>query len=162
MLLKLYLDSSVVVKRYVTEPGSGAVDDVFSSANAGKVRIATSLWNFGEVLGVLDERLQRKWLTEGEFNRSLRNFASETVKLIRLRILEIVPVFTPILMETWALILDKHIYEADALQIGSCKYLGGDVLLSGDYKLVTIASKLGLKALDVKDEDKVRGLLSGS
>ena len=114
------------------------------------------------MLGVLDERLRRKWLTKDEFNRSLRNLATETTKLMRLRILEVVPLFTPILVQTWALILNEHIYEADALQIGSCKYFDGDVLLSGDGKLVTIASKLGLKALNVKDEGKVRGLLGGS
>jgi len=161
-LLKLYLDSSAIVKRYVTEPGSGAVDDVFGSAGAGEIRIATSLWNFGEVLGVLDERLRRKWLTEDEFNRSLRNFANEVLKLIRLRVLEVVPVFGPILTETWALILNEHIYEADALQIRSCKYLDSDALLSGDSKLVTIASRMGLRALDIKDEDEVKRLLRGS
>lgn len=158
--MKLYLDSSAIVKRYVTELGSKAVDEVFDRAEVGEVHIAMSLWNVGEVLGVLDERLRRAWLREEGFSRALRNFADETIKLLRLKILEIVPILTPIVADTWPLILGDHIYEADALQIKACSYWGGNVLLSGDKDLVNVALRQGLKALDVKDEDEVRKLLS--
>jgi predicted nucleic acid-binding protein len=158
-LLKPYLDSSVIVKRYVSEPGSSSVDLLFDKGGTGEIRLVTSIWNLGEVLGVLDEKLRRGWLTEDEFRRALESFASEIVKLARLRVLEIVPVVTSILIEAWPLILHEHIYEADALQIQTCIYCKGDALLSADKELINSARKKGLKALDVKEERKIRDFL---
>lgn len=158
-MLKPFLDSSAIVKRYVTEPGSSAVDFVFDKAEGGETYIATSVWNIGEVLGVLDERRRRGWLSEDEFKKALESFASETVKLLRLRILEVLPVPTPILVGTWPLILSEHIYEADAIQVQTCIYCGG-VLLSGDKGLINVALRKGLNAVNVEDEDKVKDLLS--
>lgn len=65
------------------------------------------------------------------------------------------------LVETWPLILKEHIYEADALQIQTCVYSGSDVLLSSDKNLVSAAQKAGLKAVNIKDENRVRELISG-
>ncbi|MFQ6074386.1 MAG: type II toxin-antitoxin system VapC family toxin [Candidatus Bathyarchaeia archaeon] len=154
-MLKPYLDSSVIIKRYVSEPGSSSADLVFDKGEAGEIYLATSIWNFGEVLGVLDEKLRRNWLTEGEFKKALENFASEMVRLMRLKVLEVVPVVTPILVEAWPLILREHVCEADALQIQTCIYCNGDILLSADRELINLATKKGLKALDVKEERKI-------
>lgn len=158
-MLKPYLDSSVIVKRYVSEPGSSSVDLVFDKGEAGEICLATSIWNFGEVLGVLDEKLRRGWLAEDEFKTALENFASEMARMARLKVLEVVPVVTPILVDSWPLILRQHIYEADALQIQTCIYCGGDVFLSADKDLIGLAMKRGLKALDVEKERKIKELL---
>lgn len=158
-MLKPYLDSSVIVKRYVSEPGSSSVDLVFDKGEAGEICLATSIWNFGEVLGVLDEKLRRGWLAEDEFKTALENFASEMARMARLKVLEVVPVVTPILVDSWPLILRQHIYEADALQIQTCIYCGGDVLLSADKELIDLATKRGLKALDVEGERKIKEFL---
>lgn len=157
-MLKPYLDSSVIVKRYVSEPGSSSVDLVFDKGEAGEICLATSIWNFGEVLGVLDEKLRRGWLAEDEFKTALENFASEMARMARLKVLEVVPVVTPILVDSWPLILRQHIYEADALQIQTCIYCGGDVFLSADKDLIDLAMKRGLKALDVEKERKIKEL----
>ncbi|MEM2901435.1 MAG: type II toxin-antitoxin system VapC family toxin [Candidatus Bathyarchaeia archaeon] len=160
-MLKVYLDSSAIVKRYVSEPGSSSVDYVFDKGWAGEVSITASIWNIGEVLGVLDERRKRNWLSESEFTKALRNFASETVRLLRLKILEIPPLLTSILIKAWPLILMEHIYEADALQIQTCIYSNSNVLLSSDKELIDAALKTGLKAMNVKDEDRVKELING-
>ena len=157
-MLKVYLDSSAIVKRYVSEPGSSAVDYVIDKGWAGEVSTATSIWNIGEVLGVLDERCRRGWLSENEFKRALGSFAGETVRLLRLKVLEVLPVLTPMLVEAWPLILSEHIYKADALQIRTSIYSGSNVLLSGDRELINAALRIGLKAINVKDEDEVKKL----
>jgi len=151
--LKVYLDSSAIVKRYVIEKDSPTVDYVFDKGWVGELSLATFIWNIGEVLGVLDERRRRKWLNEKEFARALKNFTGEIVRLLHLKILE-TPVLNPMLVETWPLILKEHVYEADALQIQTCVYSDSDVLLSGDKQLVNVALKTGLKAVNVKDEKK--------
>jgi len=149
----VYLDSSAIVKRYVTEPGSLAVDEVFHKAEAREAIATFSLWNIGEVLGVLDERRKRKWLSEDEFTTALKKFVDELIKLLRLRSIEIIPTLTPLLTETWKLILDHHVYEADALQLSACTHSRSDTFLSGDKGLVNIARKVGLKAFDVSTEE---------
>jgi predicted nucleic acid-binding protein len=160
-LLRLYLDSSVIVKRYVSEPDSHTVDYIFDKGWAGEISIATSIWNIGEVLGILDERRRRKWLTESELTKALENFTSEVVRLLHLKTLEIFPVLSQMLIGTWPIILKEHVYEADALQIQTCIYSSSNVLLSADRKLINAAIKLGLKAINIKDENKVKELISG-
>lgn len=152
--MRLYLDTSTIVKRYVAEPGTSVADLVFDQAERGELVITFSLWNVGEVLGVLDERRRRRWLSQREFTHALRVLSSELSKLIRLRVLEITPILASILIEAWGFIIDNHIYEADALQITTCTYTKSDALLSGDQNLVETARKLGLKAFNTLKEEQ--------
>ena len=159
-MLKIYLDSSAIVKRYISEPGSSAVDLVFDRCWLGELSITTSIWNLGEVLGVFDVRRRRGWLSEDEFRDVLRNFTGEITRLLRLRVLEILPVLTSILVDSWSLVLGEHIYEADALQIQTCIYSGSNVLLSADKELINVALRTGIKAVNVEDENRVKKLLT--
>lgn len=159
-MLKLYLDTSTIVKRYVVEPGTQTVDIIFDKAEAGELTIAFSLWNIGEALGVLDERRRREWLTQQEFEQTLKNLGDELLKLTRLRVLEATSILTPILTETWKLILNHHIYEADALQITTCLHSQSTTLISSDKKLIEASRKTGLKAFHItEDEEKLRTLI---
>lgn len=159
MLLKVYLDSSAIVKRYISESGSSTVDRIFDKCWTGGLSIATSIWNIGEVLGVFDIRRRRKWLGEDEFRNVLRSFISEVTRLLRLRVLEIFPILTSMLVEAWPLILREHIYAADALQIQTCAYSGSNALLSADKELISVALRRGIKAMNVEDENRVKKLL---
>ena len=158
-MVKIYLDSSAIVKRYIFETGSSAMDYLFDRSWAGEVSIASSLWNIGEVLGVLDERRRRGWLDQSEYKKTLESFVGETVRLTRLKVLELFPVSTPILVESWPLILDEGVYEADALQIRTCMHSDSNAFLSSDKELISVALKTGLKAINVEDEEKVKDLL---
>ena len=146
---KYYLDSSAVVKRYVTEPGSQAVDALYAKAETGDAGLFLSLWNVGEVLGVFSERRRGKRLTEEEYERSVRTFAEETLKLHRLRAITITSVTTQLLVETWPLIAADDLYEADALQIVSCAQAGA-TLVSADTSLLRVATKHRVDVLDIR------------
>jgi predicted nucleic acid-binding protein len=50
-MLRLYLDSSVTVKRYVGEAGTELVDEIFDRAEQSKLNLSLSAWNIGETLG---------------------------------------------------------------------------------------------------------------
>jgi predicted nucleic acid-binding protein len=162
-LLRLYLDSSIVVKRYVTELGTPVTDFVFEQAEREKIFLALSLWNIGEALGVFDERRRRGWLSEDGFLEVLKAMANELVKLMHARVLEAIPILAPILVESWNLVLNHHIYEADALQLTTCAYSQSDAFLSGDEKLVKICRKLGLRAFNVvKEENELKKFIEKS
>jgi len=151
-LLKLYLDTSAVLKRYLAEAGTDVADEIFDKAEAGELVISVSLWNIGEVLGVLDAKRRQSWIDEKEFKIALTSFAEELVKLIRLKTLEIVPILTSVVTDAWNLVLEHHVYEADALQIATCFYGKNHALVSGDEKLVKISRKTGLQAFNVTRE----------
>ena len=118
------------------------------------------MWNIGEALGVLDEKRRRKWLTEKEFKIALTSFSDEMVKLTRLKTLEIVPLLAPIITDAWSVLMSYHIYQADALQITTCKESRSDLLISGDEKLIDAGKKTGLQAYNItKDKEKLKHLI---
>lgn len=149
---RLYLDSSSLVKRYVEERGSDAADAIYERAEQGKVEVQFSLWNVGEVLGAIDQYRVRGLLTESEFNTAVSSFIGETLKLVRLGSVRITPFTATILIESYRLVLSYNVYQADALQIATCKDSKGYYLVSGDRRLVGIASKEGILAYNIEDE----------
>jgi len=50
----VYLDSSTIVKRYIEEPGSSVVRELYFKAYTGEVILSFSVWNIGEVLEAFD------------------------------------------------------------------------------------------------------------
>jgi predicted nucleic acid-binding protein len=159
-LLKLYLDTSVILKRYINEPGTETTDIIFDSAETGDLTLTFSLWNIGEALGVLDEKRRKGSLTEKEFEQTLNLLADELLKLMRLKTLQIQ---TPILTDTWNLIMNNHIYEADALQIISCSCGANDALVTSDQKLAQTSKKAGLKTIHIpNDEHELQTLIQQS
>jgi len=159
-LKKFYLDTSAIVKRYVAEIGSETVDAIYGKAEVGQLTIAFSLWNIGELLGVLDENRRRKWLTEKEFRNAIAYFSDETAKLVRLKTVEIIPVTTKIVTEAWNILLNYRLYQSDALQMASCVDKNGDVLLSADQRLVEACRKAKLETFNIeRDEEELRSLI---
>ena len=140
-----YLDTSAIVKRYIQEAGSDVVTSVYSSAWRGDAKISFSLWNIGEVLGVLDKYYRRGWLTREDFELARREFIGETLKMLRLRILRVVPLKPSIIAKSWKLIEKYHIYQADAIQIVSSREVNAEEFYTGDRTLCAIAELEGLK-----------------
>lgn len=161
-MLKLYLDTNVLLKRYITEPGTETIDEIFDKAETCELTITISLWNIGEAIGVLDEKRRKKWITEEEFTQTLKNFANELVKLMRLKTLEVIPVHTPILTDTWGTVMTHHIYEADALQISTCKHTKNDALISADEALAKTSKETVRTYHITKDEEQLRQLIQES
>jgi predicted nucleic acid-binding protein len=143
-----YLDSSALVKRYVLEPGTPAVDLIFDRASVGGLVIGTSVWNVGEAFGVFDYRRQRRLMTEHEFRVAIRSLTSELLGLMRTGALQVYPVRTSLLTEAWSLILTQHLYEADALQIATCTGSKTRVLITSDEALRRASKDVGLEAFD--------------
>jgi predicted nucleic acid-binding protein len=144
--LKVYLDSSAIVKRYVLEEGTNKVKETYLEALNGVATLHFSVRNLGEVLGALDTYHRRNWLETEDYKAARESFIAETVRLIKLGVAKVVPVKSKLLAQSWLLVEKHHIYEADALQIVSAKDLGADQLLSGDRRLVEISRKEKLSA----------------
>ena len=144
-----------MLKRYVTELGTETTDIIFDKAETGELTITISLWNIGEALGVLAERRRKAWLTEEEFDQTLKNFAGELLKLTRLNAIKVIPVSTPVLTDTWNTVMTSHIYEADALQIATCKQSKSEALITADEKLAKTSHKMGLETYHITKDENV-------
>jgi len=151
----VYLDSSSISKRYVKEKGSPLIDGVYGKAEAGELRLTLSIWNIGEVIGVLDRYLARRLITEKEFAAARSDLVSETLKLSRLDSLDLLPVTSALLSQSWTLIAKHHIYEADALQISSCKGAECSMFLTADKRLLEAALHEGLNAVNVESTNQL-------
>ncbi|MGC8607952.1 MAG: type II toxin-antitoxin system VapC family toxin, partial [Vulcanisaeta sp.] len=115
----IYLDSSAIVKRYISEPGSDYVKSLYLSSYTGSVKLVFNAWNIGEVLGVLDRARMRKLITDDEYKTAKLRFIRETLRLIKLGVLMVIPIKLSILKSAWAIIEKYHIYQADAIQVAT-------------------------------------------
>ena len=104
-------------------------------------------YRLGEVLGVFDRARRIGRLSNGDYIIAKRRFLSETKRLIKLGVMIIVPLKTGIIKETWNLIEKHHIYEADALQLASARYVKAQTFMTGDRQTHEAALKEGLKSI---------------
>ena len=150
-MARLYLDSNVIVKRYIAERGSESVAEIYQRSDTKEIGICFSIWNIGETVGVIDQYQRRGWITEGQFTGAISGLAGETLRLMRIEALELLPVGSSELSETWDLIRRYHIYQGDAVQIIACKSSKADKLISADKMLLDVAEKEGLPSVNVED-----------
>ncbi len=143
----VYLDTSVIVKRYVAESGSDYMKNIYKSAYNVKLKIAFSLWNVGETLGVLDKAKRLGRLNEEDYGLVKRRFLGETTRLLKLNVLIIVDLKSFIIKQTWKIMEKYQLYQADALQIASANYIGANSFLVSDKKLHEAALKEGLNSM---------------
>ncbi len=64
--------------------------------------------------------------------------------MIKLGIILVVPLKIKILKNSWKLVEKYHIYEADAIQIASAKYVDSSQFLTGDKRLHEVAVEEGV------------------
>jgi uncharacterized protein len=144
----------------VAEPGTASVDHVYNRAREKRqVGIVFSSWNIGELLGTLDRRHEQNRLSDAEFSSAIQNFSDETLEMVQQGSIRIMPVTGKLLTASWQIIAREHIYQADALQIASCKDEACDFLLSADHQLLDAAKKQKVEGVDPgKDEKRVISL----
>ena len=155
---RVYLDTSAIVKRYVKENGSELMSDLYGAAEQEGLSLRFSVWNIGEVLGVLDAYQRRNWIKKSEEERAVRLFSAETVKLVKLNVMSVLPVQHSYLAESWKLVRRRHVYQADALQLVTAARNASSVFLSADSVLLRCAKGEGIRAFNVEsDENDIRG-----
>ncbi|MFW6110593.1 MAG: type II toxin-antitoxin system VapC family toxin [Thermoproteota archaeon] len=147
--MRFYLDSSALLKRYIAEKGTEKVENIYLEALNGEATLHFSVWNIGEVLGTLHKYLTRDWLGEKEHRKARRGFLTETARLIKLKVVQVIPTKSSLLTECWPIVERHHIYQADALQIVSAKHSYADQLLTGDHKLAKISNLEDINAIQL-------------
>lgn len=113
----------------------------------GDLTISFSIWNIGEVLGVSSMYRRGKWLSDDDYNMAREGFIMETIRLVKLGLVRLIPVRVRLVTQAWSLIEKHRIYEADAIQIASADYVDASKIYSGDKRLVEICGEEGLEGV---------------
>jgi predicted nucleic acid-binding protein len=137
----VYLDSSSLVKRYISEPGSDTLDAVYREAERGRIKIAFSIWNIGETIGVIDRKERLGKIGHQESTNVIIDLIGETRKMSMMNNLQMYPVSMEVLWRSWLLSIKHHIYVADAVQIQTAKEAKAEYLLTFDKDLMDVAEK---------------------
>jgi len=87
----IYLDISAIKKRYIREHGSDYERKVYLSYYSGETVISFSLWNIGEVLGVLDKARMIGRIDSNEYGIVKKRFILESRRMMKLGVLLVVP-----------------------------------------------------------------------
>ncbi len=149
----------MIVKRYVQEKGTSFADFLFDRASQGYLTLAFNLLNVGEVLGVFDQYLKRKWVDQETFNKMMAKFIDETLRLLRISQLVILPTLSSLQMDAWTFVLKNRLYVVDAIQISSSKRLEAKFFCSGDKYVTEIASGLDLEVYKLENESTLIQLI---
>ena len=144
---RVYLDSSALIKRYVKEKDSEVVKALYKGAYSGKLKLITNLWNVGEALGVFDRTRRRGLMDEKTYDFVRRALLADIKRLSRLGVLDLVPVHSTLLADSWGIIQKYHIYQADALQLVSAKYEAVEEFYTADKRLHKVALEEGLNSI---------------
>ncbi len=154
--MRIYLDTSVFVKRYCEEEGSDVVNDVFESGN----EILSSYWTLAEAIAAIDRKVAKRQISEEERDFAISVLFSDVFN--RVTFVKISNEFIEAIIE---MILAHHISADDALQLFSCIISFSPIFLASDRALIRAAKEEGLKAFDVEnseDNERLRRLLAGN
>ena len=138
----VYLDTSILIKRYVKEENSNIADTYFHKAHRGETVICLSEINLGEAAVVFDKYSRRMGI---DAKSRLQTMLSELGLLERSSSVEIYPVSSQIIREAVKTVLEQHIYIVDAIQLETCIEAGMALFCSADEELNATARKLGME-----------------
>jgi predicted nucleic acid-binding protein len=138
----VYLDTSMLTKRYVKEENSDIADNYFHQAQNGEIIICLSEINLGEAAVVFDKYSRKTGI---DARARLQTMLSELKSLERSSSVELHPVTSHIIQSAIKIVLEQHIYIVDAIQLETFVDTGSSVFCSADKELNKIARKLGIE-----------------
>lgn len=157
-MVKVYLDTSALIKRYLEEEGTEIIDLLFAKASAELI-LVISLWNLSESMVAFDKYRRRGAISDEELRGLVRRLVAEIREYWRKGYLRIVPLHPDLLIETWRYILTQHVYAGDAVQLATCIRERCDFLVAADQRLLEVCRQLGIECFNaesVEDQQKIR------
>jgi predicted nucleic acid-binding protein len=142
---RVYLDTSILVKRYVKEENSDKADTHFQLAHSGLAVICLRLI-LVEAAVVFDKHSRKAGI---DAKNPFKAMVSELKDLERSSSVEIYPVNSYLIRKAIKTVLEHHVYLVDAIQIETCIEAHGNAFFSEDMKLSETAKKIGLETVTI-------------
>lgn len=133
----IYLDASVLFKRYCDEPGSAEIRRIADAATA----LATAVLSYVEVFSALRRKLSEGGIDERHYRRAAGQFETDWADL------EVIPLTDEVLRLARHVIERHHLRAGDAVQLASALTFSATVptyFASADRRLAQAAEREGL------------------
>ncbi len=137
--MKLYLDSSAFVKRFVDEAGSDAVERLCAGAD----ELCLGILCVPEVLSALNRSLREGRLTRSDYSIIKQRLAIETADAT---IIQLTPIVVRLCIDT---LESSAVRAMDALHIGCALACGAALFASSDQRQLAAARAAGLQTTHV-------------
>jgi len=137
-----FFDTSALVKRYHSEKGTEAIDRIFSEED--KAIVISSIC-ITEIVSALNRKKEEKIISKEDLDAALSRFFHDAVKDFLILELD-----DGHIKDSIVLVLKRSLRTLDALQLAVAIGLKdvNPVFVCADKKLVSVAEKEGLKAIN--------------
>jgi predicted nucleic acid-binding protein len=141
-----FFDTSALVKRYHSEKGTEAIDRIFSEND--KAVVISSIC-ITEMVSALSRKKEEKAISKEDLDAALSRFFHDAIK--EFLILELDDGH---IKDSIVLVLKRSLRTLDALQLAVAIGLKdvNPVFVCADKKLVSVAEKEGLKAINPENQ----------
>ena len=143
-----FFDTSALVKRYYSEKGTGAVDEIIET---DQNRVVISSLSIIETVSAFRRKHNRGELSEEAMDGFLSSFFQEALEEFL-----ILPLEESILQFSFELILEDDLRTLDSLQLSAALSIEPEVedltFVCADFDLVSIAQKRGLSTVNPVEE----------
>ena len=137
--MKIFLDSSSLVKRYIEESGTREVNSLFHQAD----EIFVSIIAFPEVISALSRNKNEKKLSLEQFNERKKEL------LVDFEDFQVCDLTPEVIRQTVDLIEKYSLRTLDAIHLAGCLAVETDCFVSSDSQQMKAAKALKLKILHV-------------
>lgn len=141
--MNIFLDTSALAKRYVKEPGSKEVDDLFFSF-AREVFVSTL--SFVEFAAAIGRKLRNKEMAKRSAQRALRELETDWYNLFTR-----VPLSDTLAESAASLAVQYSLKGADAVHLATAVEVHADLFVAADNRLITVAEKVGIKSYNPEE-----------
>jgi predicted nucleic acid-binding protein len=136
--LRIFIDTSALAKRYVQEPGSEELEELFTSIAA---EIFISTLAYVEFASAMGRKMRNMEISKAKVSEAIKELEEDWHKVFGKIPLE------DLLAETAAAIaLEYSLKGADAVRLASAQVTGAELFVASDNKLIRVAKKMGLNS----------------
>ncbi len=133
--MKTFFDSSAFAKRYIEEPGSGAVDALCAQATD----LALSVVCIPEIISALNRRLRERSLSRVQYQKAKDSLFED------IRDAAIVNLTSDVVSTCTAALEASAVRAMDALHVACAVHWSAELFVSADRRQVSAARKAGLQ-----------------
>lgn len=126
--MKIYFDSSAYAKRFIEEPGSQKIDDIYQ-------QVGLSIICFPEILSALNQRVREKSLSKHDYQLAKELLSDE------LSDIEIVNITPKVIAKSGTLLEINQLRAMDALHIACTIEWNADIFVTSDQQQAKAARK---------------------
>lgn len=134
--MRIFLDTSALAKRYVQEPGSEELEELFASI-ATEVFLSTLA--FVEFASALGRKLRDKEITKAKTSETIKELEEDWSSVF-----EKIPLEDMLAETAAAIALEYSLKGADAVHLASAQVISAELFVASDNKLIRVAKKMGI------------------